>query len=198
MKWLPIKAYKWKKEFSDGIFEILRKQKKETEKTFDPSAPICDFMCGFSKARNEAVAENEQEKLALMADDYVLATLEDMFLGGYETTSNTLLWNIAYLANFPEYQAKIQQELDDVVSRDTFPCVADRPNLPLLQAFTMEVSTGYHLLYALRVNSFSVFLVLVLTRRGKAVEMEVVRGLGLTRRRRELISGSGLINFPNI
>ena len=155
-KWLPIKAYKWKKELSDGIFEILRKQMKETQKMCVPSAPVCDFMSGFLKARNEAMAENEQEKLALMADDYVLAILKDMFLGGFETTSSTLLWSIAYLADFPEYQAKIQQELNDVVSRDTFPCVADRPHLPLLQAFIMEVSTGYNLLSDLGIDSFLV------------------------------------------
>ena len=90
------------------------------------------------------MAENEQERLALMADEYALATLEDMFLAGVETTSSTLLWFIAYLANFPDYQTKIQQELDDVVSRDTFPCAADRHYLPLLEAFIMEESTVIH------------------------------------------------------
>ena len=108
MKWLPIKEYKWKKGLSDSIFEILRKEMKEAEKSFDPSAPVRDFMGGFIKARNEAVAENEQEKLAMMTDDYVLATLEDMFLAGVEPTSSTLLWFIAYLANYPDYQTKIQ------------------------------------------------------------------------------------------
>ena len=140
MKWLPVKAYKWKKELSDGIFEILRKQMKEAQKSFDPSASVCDLIGGFLKARDEAIAENEQEKLVLMADDYVLATLEGMCFGGYEITTNSLLWSIAYLANFPKYQTKIQQELDHVVSYDAFPCVADRPHLPLLQAFIVEVS----------------------------------------------------------
>ena len=49
MKWLPIKEYKWKKGLSDSIFEILRKEMKEAEKAFDPSAPVRDFMGGFIK-----------------------------------------------------------------------------------------------------------------------------------------------------
>ena len=83
--------------------------------------------------------EDTQEKSALLLEDYMVNTIEDMFAAGYKTISTTLRWAIAFLANFPEIQSKIQQELDDVVGGDRLPSLDDRPNMPLLQASIMEM-----------------------------------------------------------
>ena len=138
-KHLPIKAYKSLGKIDDEIFDIIRKQLREREEAFDPKQPIADLISGLIKARNEAEVEDTQEKSALLLEDYLVNTIEDMFGAGYETTSTTLRWAIAFLTNFPETQLKIQQELDDVVGGDRLPSLDDRPSMPLLQASIMEV-----------------------------------------------------------
>ena len=137
-KYLPIEAYKRVKVVMDEVHEILRQQLREGEKTFDPNIPMDDLISALLKARSEAEVGVE-EKAALFSEDHLIGSIQDMFGAGYETTSVTLRWAIAYLTNFPEYQTKVQQELDDVVGRDRFPSLDDRPNLPFLQAFIMEV-----------------------------------------------------------
>ena len=138
-KHFPVKAYKNLKENADEIFEILRKQLRQGEEAFDPNQPAGDLISGLIKARNEAALEETEEKSVLLLEDYMINTIEDMFVAGYETTSTTLRWIIAFLTNFPEIQSKIQQELDDVVGHDRLPRLDNRPNTPLLQASIMEV-----------------------------------------------------------
>lgn len=41
---------------------------------------------------------------------------------------------------FPEVVRKAQAQLDAVVGRSRLPSVADRPNLPYIEAFVREVS----------------------------------------------------------
>ena len=60
-----------------------------------------------------------------------------MVIAGYETTSTTLKWVIAFLVNFPRYQEDIQRQLDEAVGRRV-PSLNDRPNLPLVQATIIE------------------------------------------------------------
>lgn len=72
-----------------------------------------------------------------MRRELVVNTIEDMFIAGYETTSTTLKWAIAFLVNYPMYQEDIQRQLDEVVGGER-PSLDDRPNLPLVQATIME------------------------------------------------------------
>ena len=136
---LPIKAYQWLREVIIEIRGILRKQLREGEKEFDPDEPIGDLIRALCKARNEAEIGEAEERAALLSEDHLVGSIQDMFVAGYETTTTTLRYAIAYLTNFPEYQSKIQQELDDAVGRDRFPNLDDRPNLPVTQAVIMEV-----------------------------------------------------------
>jgi cytochrome P450 len=50
---------------------------------------------------------------SLIANDLVT-----MFLAGYDTTSSGLAWALYYLSIHPEYQAVIQNEVDDVWNKD--------------------------------------------------------------------------------
>ena len=138
-RYLPLKAYTFSVKLADDIFMMLRKQLRQADEAFDPNQPIGDLISGLIKARNEAEVEGTQEKSALLLEDYMVNTIEDMFAAGYETTSTTLRWAIAFLTNFPETQTKIQQELDNVVGHDRLPSLDDRPNMPLLLASIMEV-----------------------------------------------------------
>ena len=138
-KYFPFRAYQEVKKLADRIFEILRHQLKIQENEFDPTAKIESLVGSLLKER--IAAENEvgaEDRASILSDDYIINTMSDMFSAGYETTSTTLRWAIAYLVNHPECQTEIQNQLDEEVGRDRLPGLDDRPNLPLIQATIME------------------------------------------------------------
>ena len=137
MKFLPIKAYdRFIQPFFE-MFEIIRKFLKEREENFDPAKKVQDFISGLLCARNEANMVSDGERCAFLSDDYLLNDIEVMFAAGYETTSTTLKWVIAYLVNHPKYQEDIQRQLDEVLDERS-PSLNDRANLPLVQATIIE------------------------------------------------------------
>ena len=138
-KYFPFKGYKTEKKLSDRIFEIISQQLKLQLEEFDLTTEVQSLIQSLIKERIAAESDlGEEDKTSLLSDDYIVNTLEDMFSAGYETTSTTLRWVIAFLVNNPEYQTEIQDKLDEVVGRDRMPELDDRPNLVLIQATIME------------------------------------------------------------
>lgn len=136
-QYLPIKAYDRFIQPFFSMFDIIGKFLKEREENFDPTQPVQDFISGLLCARNEAQLDSDEERCAFLSDDYFLNDIEVMFAAGYETTSTTLKWVIAYLVNNPKYQEDIQRQLDEVVGKRS-PSLRDRPDLPLIQATIIE------------------------------------------------------------
>ena len=121
-----------------NALEIVRMMLKERELVFDPVKPPTDLMEAFLHARNEALAQSSEDMAAIMSEDHLINTINDMFFAGYETTTDTLRWTIGFLVQNPTYQRDIQAQLDEVVAHDRMPCLDDRPNLPLVHATIME------------------------------------------------------------
>ncbi len=67
------------------------------------------------------------------------SVLIDLFLAGTETTATTLSWAVLFLAKHHEVQKKAQQEIDRIVGRDRLPTLADRADMPYVDAFIHEV-----------------------------------------------------------
>lgn len=61
-----------------------------------------------------------------------------LFITGLITTRAALSNMILCLLHHPEYQRKIQNELDDVIGRQRLPLSSDRHNLHMLEAVSME------------------------------------------------------------
>ena len=136
-KYLPIKAYdRLLRPFLE-IFDIIRIFLREREKSFDPEEHVQDLISGLLHARHQAEHENDEDRETFLSDDYLVNTIEDMFVAGYETTSTTLKWAIAFLVNYPKYQEDIQSQLDEVVGGRN-PRLEDRPHLPLVHAIIIE------------------------------------------------------------
>ena len=136
-KYLPIKAYDRFFQYFFNIFDIIRIFLKEREENFNPDEPVQDLISGLLHAKHEAECDSDEEREAFLSDDYIVNTIEDMFIAGYETTSTTMKWAIAFLVNFPKFQEDIQRELDEVVGGRS-PSLNDRVNLPIIQATIME------------------------------------------------------------
>ena len=58
---------------------------------------------------------------------------------GTETTTLTLHWAVAALAEHPEIQERIAQEIDDVIGRDRLPSLDDKGTLPYTEATLLEL-----------------------------------------------------------
>lgn len=89
------------------------------------------------------LAENldpKQKAELNLTDERVRSTIIDFFRAGYETVATTLLWAFLYAIYYPEIQQEIREEIDEVVGRGRLPCITDRGNLPLTEAFLAEVS----------------------------------------------------------
>ncbi len=62
----------------------------------------------------------------------------DMLIAGTDTSAQTVNWFLLLMANRPEIQAKVHEELDRVIGRDALPTVDDRTRLPYLFACLAE------------------------------------------------------------
>ncbi|KAG1732088.1 cytochrome P450 [Suillus occidentalis] len=60
------------------------------------------------------------------------------FAAGTETTAVAICTVLMAAAHFPEEQAKVQDELDEVIGRKRAPTFTDKPFLPRLEAFISE------------------------------------------------------------
>ena len=136
-RYLPIKAYDRILQPVFEMYDIIRVFLKQQEENFDPEEPVRDLISGLLHAKHEAECDSDEERAALLSDDYFVNTIEDMFGAGYETTSTTMKWAIAFLVNYPKYQKDIQHQLDEVLGGRN-PSLHDRPNLPLIHATIME------------------------------------------------------------
>ena len=136
-KYLPLKAYDRLLKPVLEIYDIIRKFLKERKETFDPEEPVNDLISGLLEAEHKAERESNEVQAAFLSDDFFVNTIKDMFVAGYETTSTTMKWAIAFLVNYPKYQEDIQLELDKVLDGRN-PGLEDRANLPLINATIME------------------------------------------------------------
>ena len=135
--YLPIKARDRLIQAFLEMFSIIRKFLRERKKHFDPEKPVQDFISGLLHAKHKAECENDEERNALLSDDYFVNNIEDMFAAGYKTTSTAVKLAIAFLVNYPKYQDDIQEQLDQVLGGRN-PSLNDRPNLPLINATIIE------------------------------------------------------------
>ena len=79
-----------------------------------------------------------KEKAAELTGETILLLVIDLLLGGIDTSAQTVSWLLLSLANRPEIQDKVQEELDRVIGVDTRPTVEDRDRLPYLNAVILE------------------------------------------------------------
>ena len=73
-----------------------------------------------------------------ITEDMTLDLCMDLIIAGTDTSAQTVNWFLLIMANRPEIQAKVHEELDRVIGRDGLPTVDDRTRLPYLFACLAE------------------------------------------------------------
>ena len=78
------------------------------------------------------------EEVGEITDDMTPDLCMDMLIAGTDTSAQTVNWFLLILANRPEIQARVHEELDRVIGRDALPTVDDRTRLPYTFACLAE------------------------------------------------------------
>ena len=83
--------------------------------------------------------DNQIPKPLRISNSDMAGALVDLFGAGFDTTSITLHWALAYMIKYPNIQRDVQKEIDDVIGRDRLPTLQDMGHLPLLEATINEL-----------------------------------------------------------
>ncbi|XP_032066146.1 cytochrome P450 2C8-like isoform X3 [Thamnophis elegans] len=117
-------------KFCDYIRENVDLHKK----TLDPQN-LRDYIdCFLLRVEKE---QNSSESVYTFED--LVFLVFGIFMAGTITTSEALLCSLLAIAKLPHIQAKVQQEIDEVVGTNRTPSMEDRLNMPFTNAFIHEV-----------------------------------------------------------
>ncbi|KAJ7402741.1 hypothetical protein BTVI_83781 [Pitangus sulphuratus] len=85
------------------------------------------------------IEKSKDEPRSTYNEDNMVYSINDLFLGGSETTSTTLNWGLLYMVAYPDIQEKVQKELDAVLGPSKIICYEDRRELPYTNAVVHEI-----------------------------------------------------------
>ncbi|XP_077865560.1 steroid 17-alpha-hydroxylase/17,20 lyase-like [Saccoglossus kowalevskii] len=121
------------KDVSDRRYRFLESELEHHIATFDREKPrdMIDMIL------------IEREDSDMKADDmysnaHIIQSLIDLLSAGVETAISATKWLLIELIHHPDIQAKIHQELDEVIGGDRLPVYSDRQNLPYVEAAIYE------------------------------------------------------------
>ncbi|KAK6629193.1 hypothetical protein RUM43_003010 [Polyplax serrata] len=112
------------------LMETIENYKKETN---DRDTLIGAFLHEQKNQRNSSNFTDEQ----------LIVILLDLFLGGAQTTSQTLNFAFLLMIRNPEVQEKVHRHIVDTIGRDNLPTVEDKSKLAYVDAVLLEVMRMY-------------------------------------------------------
>ncbi|XP_021063043.1 cytochrome P450 1A2 [Mus pahari] len=133
LRYLPNPALKRFKTFNDNFVLFLQKTVQEHYQDFNKNS-VQDITSALFKH-----SENYKDNGGLIPEEKIVNIVNDIFGAGFDTVTTAITWSILLLVTQPKVQRKIHEELDTVVGRDRQPRLSDRPQLPYLEAFILEI-----------------------------------------------------------
>uniref|UniRef100_H3DKZ2 Cytochrome P450 2U1 n=2 Tax=Tetraodon nigroviridis TaxID=99883 RepID=H3DKZ2_TETNG len=133
---LPFGVFSELRQVERDITAFLKRFIANHLETLDPDNPrdLTDMYLMEISARRAA-----GEVDGGFTEDYLFYIIGDLFIAGTDTTANSVLWIILYMASFPDIQDKVQAEIDEVVGTLRTPSLSDKGKLPFTEAAIMEV-----------------------------------------------------------
>ena len=109
----------------------------EHKNDFEEDGECKDLMDLYLKTMKKEGTNDED----LMNEDHLMMLVDNLFLAGTETSSNTLAWCMLRLMEHPEVQQRMQEEIRTVCGgqEGRLPGYADRVNMPYTEAVILEV-----------------------------------------------------------
>ncbi|XP_018418125.1 PREDICTED: cytochrome P450 2C29-like [Nanorana parkeri] len=107
---------------------------EEHKRTLNPEAPR-DLIDYFLLKMKEVEHEEDPD----FCDTSLLSVVVGLLAAGSETTASSLKFCLVFFAHYPDVQAKVQQEIDEVTQSLRFPGIEDRPQLAYTNAAIHEI-----------------------------------------------------------
>ena len=137
LKYVLWTAMKDVKELLKFQHEFLQKNYDKHVKDFD-GENVRDFTDALLLARKEAEAAEGSDVLKYLKPYNIQNSIKDFFMAGTETSRSTLSWVFLLLANYPDKQQRIREEVNEFIADDDVPNLGHRANCNYTAAFIAE------------------------------------------------------------
>jgi cytochrome P450 len=124
---LPLPHSKRFKKSRETLDRVIYKIINERRKTGEDKGDLLSMLL---------LAQDEEDGFG-MSDEQVRDEALTLFLAGHETTANAMTWTFYLLSQNPEKEAKLHNELDEVLNGKT-PSMEDVPNLKYTESVFAE------------------------------------------------------------
>lgn len=121
-------------ENMEDLEQFFREKIQQSKDGFDP-----DDIKSYIDAYLLEASEQKDNPDSTFSDEQLVKSLGDLFAAGTDTTATTLRWGLLYLMEYQDVQAKIQQEIDEVIGQDRPPSMEDKQNMPFTEACINEM-----------------------------------------------------------
>uniref|UniRef100_A0A803K6G8 Cytochrome P450 2C31-like n=1 Tax=Xenopus tropicalis TaxID=8364 RepID=A0A803K6G8_XENTR len=124
----------WKMHCKDTLClqSFVEEQIQSHKENRDKPRDFIDFFL-------QKIKKEEGNGDSIFCDTSLHMFITGLLAAGTDTTTSTLKYCLARIAQFPEIQAKVQQEIDDVTGSQRPPGLSDRPHLPYTNAVIHEL-----------------------------------------------------------
>ncbi|KAJ8340651.1 hypothetical protein SKAU_G00352840 [Synaphobranchus kaupii] len=136
LRFLPSRTMKTFMDINARFNTFVQKIVAEHYRSYDKNniRDITDSLIDHCEDRKLDENSNVQ-----VSDEKIVGIVNDLFGAGFDTISTALSWAVVYLVAYPEIQEKLHQEMKDNVGLERTPLLSDKPKLPLLEAFILEI-----------------------------------------------------------
>ncbi|KAM6471615.1 cytochrome P450 2C5-like [Liasis olivaceus] len=117
---------------SEKVCDFIREKVEFHRRTLDPQNPRDYIDCFLIKSE-----KNSSEDFYTIED--LVMSVYVIFFAGTMTTSEALFYSLLAMAKLPHIQAKVQQEIDEVVGTNRTPNMEDRLRMPFTNAVAHEL-----------------------------------------------------------
>ncbi|XP_067852274.1 cytochrome P450 2U1 [Heptranchias perlo] len=135
LQYLPFGPFKEVIQIVRDVTSFLKNIIAQHRKTMDPENPR-DFIDFYLKEVDREIQRNQNTSFS---EDYLFYIIGDLFVAGTDTTSNTVLWAILFMATYPEVQERVHREISAVVGESRPPSLKDKLHMPFTEATLMEI-----------------------------------------------------------
>lgn len=135
--WMPFDLFGFKKlrEIQGYFTEYVRKLYHEHTQR-DKNGEIDDLMDAYIREMNQSVTRETDTDYTF---DQLVDVMDDLLGAGSETSATAICWGVLYLLHYPHIKKRLQTDIDEVIKDNRLPCLNDKPRLPYVEAFIMEL-----------------------------------------------------------